>query len=95
MPHTKSAAKRMRQSRQRNLRNRAGRSLVRSTVKKAQTAIAAAPKDPATEQSLQQVFRVLDRAARKGLIKKNEADRRKRRLSLLRDRTAAAAKQPG
>jgi small subunit ribosomal protein S20 len=90
MPHTKSAMKRMRQNARRNAANRAARSLVRSVLKKARLACQAEPKSPATEQALRLAFRTLDRAARKGLLKKNEADRRKARLCLLRDRTAAA-----
>lgn len=92
MPHTKSAAKRMRQNESRRERNRARRSLVRSAFKKAQQAAAAAPREPATEQAVRAAFSALDRAAAKGLIKKNEAARRKARLSLARDRAAAAAK---
>jgi len=88
MPHTKSAMKRMRQNLRRNLRNRAARSQVRTVLKKARAAIAAGPKEPAAEQTIREAFSALDRAARKGLIKKNEADRRKARLALLRNRSA-------
>jgi small subunit ribosomal protein S20 len=88
MPHTKSAMKRVRQNLRRNLRNRAARSQVRTVLKKARAAIASTPREPAAEQAIREAFRVLDRAAHKGLIKKNEADRRKARLALLRNRSA-------
>ncbi len=90
MPHTKSAMKRVRQNLRRNLANRAARSRLHTVLKKARAAIAAAPKDPATEQAVRAAFSTLDRAARKGLIKKNEADRRKARLCLARGKSAAA-----
>jgi small subunit ribosomal protein S20 len=90
MPHTKSAMKRVRQNLRHNQANRAARSHLHTVLKKVRTALASAPKDPATEQALRQAFGTLDRAARKGLIKKNEADRRKARLSLARGKAAAA-----
>lgn len=90
MPHTKSAMKRSRQNKHRNETNRASRSVIRTVLKKAATAIAAGPKDKGTEAALKEAFSTLDRAARKGLIKKNEADRRKARLCLARDRAAKA-----
>ena len=90
MPHSISAMKRVRQSAHRNAVNRANRSRLNTVLKKVNAAIASVPKDQATELALRQAFKTLDRAARNGLIKKNEADRRKARLCLARDRAAAA-----
>jgi small subunit ribosomal protein S20 len=90
MPHTKSAMKRVRQNQRRNLANRAARTKLHTVLKKVQAAIASAPKDQATDRALRAAFSTLDRAARKGLIKRNEADRRKARLCLARDKAAAA-----
>lgn len=70
----------MRKSQAARLRNRAQRAALRSAVKKAQ-----AP-DATDEQRLAAV-RLLDRAARKGLVHRNAAARRKSRLA----RRAAAA----
>jgi small subunit ribosomal protein S20 len=90
MPHTKSAKKRARQNAKRRADNRAARSKVRTTVKKAQTTAAAAPKDEVTEKAYRKAAKELDRAARKGLIKKNEASRRKARLAKLRNRSGSS-----
>ena len=92
MPHTMSAKKRVRQNLRRKMLNRAQRSALHTALKKARTAAAAAPQDAATTKLISAAFSQLDRAARKEMIKKNEADRRKARLCLLRDRSAAAAK---
>jgi small subunit ribosomal protein S20 len=90
MPHSKSAMKRVRQNARRNLANRAARSRLHTVLKKARAAIGLAPRDPVTAQAIRAAFGTLDRAARKGLIKRNEAARRKARLCLARDKAAAA-----
>jgi len=64
----------MRKSRAATVRNRAQRSALRTALKKAQAPGATA------EQKLA-ATRLLDRAARKGLIHKNNAARNKSRLS--------------
>ncbi|HEU4564909.1 MAG TPA: 30S ribosomal protein S20 [Gemmatimonadaceae bacterium] len=73
MPNIQSAKKNMRKSRAATIRNRAQRSALRTAVKKAK-----APE--ASEAERQQAISLLDRAARKGLIHKNAAARRKSRL---------------
>lgn len=74
MPNIASAKKNMRKTRAATVRNRAQRSALRTTLKRAM-----AP-DATAEQKLQAV-RTLDRAARKGLIHRNAAARHKSRLS--------------
>ncbi|HXT15846.1 MAG TPA: 30S ribosomal protein S20 [Gemmatimonadaceae bacterium] len=74
MPNIASAKKNMRKSRAATVRNRAQRSALRTALKKAQAPGATA------EQKLA-ATRLLDRAARKGLIHKNNAARNKSRLS--------------
>lgn len=74
MPNIKSAKKDLRKSRAAAVRNRAQRSALRTAVKKAKAASAAAD-DRLTAASL------LDRAARKGLIHKNAAARQKSRIA--------------
>ena len=64
----------MRKSRAANLRNRAQRSTLRAALKKAQAASSAASDRLAA-------VRLLDRAARKGLIHRNTAARYKSRLA--------------
>lgn len=74
MPNIASAKKNMRKSRAATVRNRAQRSALRTALKKAQ-----AP-DATQEQKLAAV-KLLDRAARKGLIHKNNAARHKSQLA--------------
>jgi small subunit ribosomal protein S20 len=89
MPHTKSAKKRDRQNVKRRAKNRAERSRVRTTIKKARTAAESDPKGEMTEKAYRQAASELDRAARRGLIKKNQASRRKARLAKARGRAAS------
>ena len=91
MPHTKSAEKRARQGLRRKQHNRAERSALHTVVKKARAAAESQPKAPETAKLISAAFSALDRAGRKGLIKKNEADRRKARICLARDKAAKKA----
>ncbi len=70
MPNIASAKKNMRKSRAATVRNRAQRSALRTALKKAK-----AP-DATAEQKLA-ATKLLDRAARKGLIHANNAARHK------------------
>lgn len=72
MPRIKSAKKRLRQTRTRTARNRAQRSAIRTAVKKART--------ETTEATVKNAIEVLDRGARKGLVHRNNAARKKSRL---------------
>ena len=74
MPNIASAKKNMRKSRAATVRNRAQRSALRTAVKKAQ-----AP--GATSDEVLKAVQLLDRAARKGLIHRNAAARRKSRMA--------------
>ena len=74
MPNIASAKKNMRKSRAAAVRNRAQRSALRTAVKKAKAA-------GATAEVKIQAVRLLDRAARKGLIHKNTAGRYKSKLA--------------
>jgi len=80
VPNIASAKKNMRKSRAATVRNRAQRSALRTALKKAQ-----AP-DASPEAKLN-AARLLDRAARKGLIHRNNAARHKSKLN----KSAAAA----
>lgn len=77
MPRIESAKKAMRQSRRHAVINRAQRSELRTALKRVR---AAGTKQEAT-QAYAAAVRLLDRAARKGLIHKNNAARNKSRLS--------------
>jgi len=87
MPHHKSAAKRMRTSEKARQRNRAVKSTVKSALKKFE-------ESPVAEaaEALRQAAAELDRAAKKGVIPKGRADRKKSRLARKTNRDAAAAR---
>jgi small subunit ribosomal protein S20 len=80
MPNTKSAMKRLRQNKVRNTRNKAGKTQLRSAIKKVWAAIESADQSVA-QSSLVGAISVIDRAAGKGIIPKNAASRYKSRLS--------------
>lgn len=74
MPNIASGKKNMRKSRAATVRNRAQRSALRTALKKA--------KDPqASADAKLAATKLLDRAARKGLIHKNTAARHKSKMS--------------
>ena len=80
MPNTKSAKKRLRQNVGRRARNRAGRSALRTQLKKARTAIAAGDLQ-ASQTEYTQLQKRLDQAAAGRLIHPNAAARLKSRIS--------------
>ena len=79
MANTHSAEKAIRQNARRRVRNRVVVSRTRSDVKKAVTSIADGDATAAEKATLEAIS-ALDRAAQKGVIKKNNAARRKSRL---------------
>ena len=76
MANTKSAAKRARQSTVRNARNASVVSALKNGQKKLRTAIAAGKVDEAKAEFVK-VSSALDKAAKRGVIHKNSADRKK------------------
>jgi small subunit ribosomal protein S20 len=81
MPNSTSAKKRLRQSLERRARNRAGRSALKTQLRKAREAVAAGNLSTAqTEARL--VAKKFDQAAAKGLIHANAAARTKSRLAV-------------
>ena len=77
MPNNAAAQKRMRQEQKRRLHNRSVKSLVKTQITKARSAIAF---DENAELAVRAAVRELDRAAKKGVIHPNNAARRKSRL---------------
>jgi small subunit ribosomal protein S20 len=73
-----SAEKRHRKSEERRLRNKSTKSAVRTSIKKFMSL--AQKKDPAAETALKEMIKKLDTAARKGIIAKNAAARKKSRM---------------
>ena len=80
MPHSRSARKRARQSTARRSRNRAHRSALRTQLRKVKAALDSGDGTLA-QAELKKAVAALDRSARKGLIHRNQAARRKSRLS--------------
>jgi small subunit ribosomal protein S20 len=80
MPRTKSALKAMRQ----NIKRRAANLVTLEKIRKAEKAVrknVAAGKLDDAKVALQAVYATLDKAAKKGVIHKNNASRNKSRLS--------------
>ena len=77
-----SVEKRHRQSEERRLRNKAVKSSVRTSVKKFQ-ALALKKNTGEAETALREMIKKIDTAARKGVIKKNAAARKKSRMQRL------------
>lgn len=86
MANIASAEKQRRQAEKRKARNRAGKSALRSTLKKARTDIQGGDADKGT---LATSFSAIDKAAKRGLIKENTANRYKSRLAGASKRSAA------
>ena len=90
MPNTKSAAKAMRDQERRRLRNQSVRSSTRTFVKKAEAQIADGETNPVADV-VREAISAIDRAARKGVIHRNNAARRKSRLMKKLNQKAASA----
>ena len=73
MPRIKSAKKRMRQARARTAQNRTQKSAIKTAVKRARA--------ETTKENVESAMKTLDRGARKGLIHRNNAARKKSRLA--------------
>ncbi len=85
MANIRSAEKQRRQAEKASIRNRAGVSRLRSALKKTRTAITAGNADA---KILSAGFSEIDKAAKRGIIKNNTADRYKSRLSAAAKRVA-------
>ncbi|HLZ55585.1 MAG TPA: 30S ribosomal protein S20 [Ktedonosporobacter sp.] len=81
MPNNAAAEKRMRQERKRRAHNRSIKSIVKTQVTKARQAITSTIiADEDATSAVRAAVSELDRAAKKGVIHKNNAARRKSRL---------------
>jgi small subunit ribosomal protein S20 len=91
-----SAEKRHRQSEERRLRNKSAKSSVRTSAKKFIVLVQKPGRSPEelgeTEAALKDMIRKLDSAARKGIIKKNTAARKKSRMQRRFNSVKAAQK---
>ena len=85
MAITKSAKKAIRQSARRKEQNLVYKNNIKKVVKEAQ-ALVAAKKMAEAKKLLPKIYEALDKAAKVGVIKKNNASRRKSRLTKLIDK---------
>ncbi len=82
MPNTASAKKRLRQNEKRRIHNRAGKSNMRSQIRKVREAVEAGDSERA-QAEYKMAQKKIDRAASKNLIHRNAAARTKSRLVAL------------
>jgi small subunit ribosomal protein S20 len=82
MANTRSAEKQQRQAAKAEARNRAGKTRLRSALKKVRGAVT-------DEKAVATGFSEIDKAAKKGIIKGNTADRYKSRLAKAGKRASA------
>ena len=87
MPNIKSAIKRVKVNQKKNLRNRMVKSAMRTSLKKFDTAVVSGAADQA---ALSVAQGAVDRAASKGVMHKNAANRKKARLAKRMAKAAAA-----
>ena len=79
MPNIKSAIKRVKVAEKANATNVQAKSAMRTTVKKAEQALATGAEN--AQELVVAASKALDKAATKGLIHKNAASRKKSRLA--------------
>jgi small subunit ribosomal protein S20 len=79
LANIKSALKRIRSSKRKQIRNQAIRARARGAAKEARLAIDSG-NPPEADQAIRAAYSALDRAAAKGVIHKRNAARRKSRL---------------
>ena len=97
MANSRSARKRIRANERKHLRNRAVRSSVRTHVAKARHALLGLEPGQTVdvEAQLKAAVKSLDRAAAKGILHRNNAARRKSRLTAMAARLIRAAQEGG
>ncbi|MSU26947.1 MAG: 30S ribosomal protein S20 [Pedosphaera sp.] len=89
MPNTKSAGRRMRNSARKQVRNTVVRTQVKTAVKKFRAAVESSL--DTSPEVLRVAISTLDKAVKKGVIKRNTADRKKSRLTIALNKATAAA----
>ncbi|MGB2762363.1 MAG: 30S ribosomal protein S20 [Minisyncoccales bacterium] len=80
MAITKSAKKAMRQNIKHRKRNLIYKNKIKDLIKKAK-ALVKEKKTKEAKELLPQIYKILDKAAKKGVVKKNTASRRKSRIT--------------
>jgi len=80
LPNIRSAAKRVRQTEKRELRNKRTKTLVKTSIRNFEESLQHGDEEEA-KNSLYQAVRQIDKAAAKGILHKNNAARKKSSLS--------------
>ena len=83
----RDSKKQRRQAEKKTQRNRAAKSRLKGVLKRAKAAVAAGE---VKDDLMSATFSVIDKTAKRGIIKKNTADRYKSRLTKASKRTTAA-----
>lgn len=81
MPNLKSAIKELRKSKSRGHKNQLVKDDLKTQIKKTRKLIVSKDKD--VEEVIKKTLKTIDKAAQKGVIKKNARDRKKSRLQLM------------
>jgi len=88
MPIIKSAKKALRQNLKRQAANKASKQKMKSLLKETRT-LATGKKIEEAKKNLPAIYKILDKAAKTGVIKPNTAARRKSRIAALIAKTTA------
>ena len=82
MPRTKSAKKAIRQNARRKARNIVYKNKIKAVIKQARSLVLQ-KKNEEARQLLPAIYKALDKAAKVGVIKKNNASRTKSRITII------------
>ena len=86
MPITESAKKRLRQNKKRKKENKVFKNQMKEAIKEVKALVDDGNLEEA-EEILPETYKAIDKAAKKGVIKKKNASRKKSRLTKLINRT--------
>jgi len=87
MPHSLSAAKRLRQTKKRTQRNKMWKGKIKAAVKGAKAGMA---QGTVSQEELRKAIQLIDRAISKGILHKNTGARKKSRLMRQMNKKSAA-----
>lgn len=93
MPHRRTAVKSLRKDKKRHQGNLKIKRDLKKAIKKLQSCLST-KNTPEAKTLLSEVFSKLDKAAKKGIIKKNNASRKKSRLSRALLKIAQSEEKP-
>jgi small subunit ribosomal protein S20 len=92
MPNTKSAEKRLRQSKKRYLRNRATKSAIKTYTRRVKELAASGDREGALNM-LRRAISLIDKAVKRGILHRNAGARRKSRLMIALNKRLAQLKE--